>query len=88
MFQAVPQQQFPVQQSPSPPMDNMSTLPPNALVTTNAAGEQKPRKLRASCDACSRAKVKCDKVRHLPVPVSACIDPFTRSGLPAIAAVT
>lgn len=25
--------------------------------------EQKPRKLRASCDACSRAKVKCDKVR-------------------------
>ncbi|KAF2804760.1 uncharacterized protein BDZ99DRAFT_502226 [Mytilinidion resinicola] len=25
--------------------------------------ETKPRKLRASCDACSRAKVKCDKVR-------------------------
>ncbi|KAF2495999.1 hypothetical protein BU16DRAFT_560850 [Lophium mytilinum] len=25
--------------------------------------EPKPRKLRASCDACSRAKVKCDKVR-------------------------
>lgn len=23
----------------------------------------KPRKLRVSCDACSRAKVKCDKVR-------------------------
>ncbi|KAF2794400.1 hypothetical protein K505DRAFT_349312 [Melanomma pulvis-pyrius CBS 109.77] len=32
------------------------------MVTSNPA-EQKPRKLRASCDACSRAKVKCDKVR-------------------------
>ncbi|KAF2739891.1 Zn-II 2Cys6 regulatory protein [Polyplosphaeria fusca] len=41
----------------------MSTMPPNAMVTSNPAGEQKPRKLRASCDACSRAKVKCDKVR-------------------------
>lgn len=39
------------------------TLPPNTAMVTTASGEQKPRKLRASCDACSRAKVKCDKVR-------------------------
>ncbi|KAF1995849.1 Zn-II 2Cys6 regulatory protein [Amniculicola lignicola CBS 123094] len=40
----------------------MSALP-NNMVTSNPSGEAKPRKLRASCDACSRAKVKCDKVR-------------------------
>jgi hypothetical protein len=45
-------------------MTTMTTLPPqNTIVTTSPSGEQKPRKLRASCDACSRAKVKCDKVR-------------------------
>ncbi|KAF2832855.1 Zn-II 2Cys6 regulatory protein [Ophiobolus disseminans] len=33
------------------------------IMTTGPNGEQKPRKMRASCDACSRAKVKCDKVR-------------------------
>ncbi|KAF1911831.1 hypothetical protein BDU57DRAFT_460470 [Ampelomyces quisqualis] len=32
-------------------------------MNTRPNGEPKPRKMRASCDACSRAKVKCDKVR-------------------------
>ncbi|KAF1953406.1 Zn-II 2Cys6 regulatory protein [Byssothecium circinans] len=43
----------------------MTSIPPPqaAVVTTSPSGEAKPRKLRASCDACSRAKVKCDKVR-------------------------
>ncbi|KAF2748156.1 hypothetical protein M011DRAFT_494021 [Sporormia fimetaria CBS 119925] len=41
----------------------MPALPTGTVMTTNAAGERKPRKLRASCDACSRAKVRCDKVR-------------------------
>lgn len=62
MFQAVPQQ-YPPQQSPSPPIETMSAIPQNTLVTRSPTGEPKPRKLRASCDACSRAKVKCDKVR-------------------------
>jgi hypothetical protein len=51
-----PQLQHPVDQSPSP-IASMSTLPQNIVVTSNPA-EQKPRKLRASCDACSRAKVR------------------------------
>ncbi|KAJ4296679.1 hypothetical protein N0V90_006727 [Kalmusia sp. IMI 367209] len=41
----------------------MATVPPQNTMLTGPNGEQKPRKLRASCDACSRAKVKCDKVR-------------------------
>ncbi|KAF1968339.1 Zn-II 2Cys6 regulatory protein [Bimuria novae-zelandiae CBS 107.79] len=41
----------------------MATVPPQNTMLTGSNGEQKPRKLRASCDACSRAKVKCDKVR-------------------------
>jgi len=56
MFQAIPQQQYPIHQSPSP-IASMSTLPQNTMITSNPA-EQKPRKLRASCDACSRAKVR------------------------------
>ncbi|KAF2182193.1 Zn-II 2Cys6 regulatory protein [Zopfia rhizophila CBS 207.26] len=40
----------------------MSIIPPSTMITSNLT-EQRPRKLRASCDACSRAKVKCDKVR-------------------------
>jgi hypothetical protein len=62
MFHAVPHQ-YPIQLSPSPPIDRRSTIPPPAMVTSAPIGpESKPRKLRASCDACSRAKVKCDKV--------------------------
>ncbi|KAH7388766.1 hypothetical protein BKA66DRAFT_415042 [Pyrenochaeta sp. MPI-SDFR-AT-0127] len=41
----------------------MLAIPENTIMTTGPNGEQKPRKMRASCDACSRAKVKCDKVR-------------------------
>ncbi|KAF9696229.1 hypothetical protein EKO04_006018 [Ascochyta lentis] len=62
MFQTVPQIYTP-QSSPSPPTDNMLALPPNTTVPTGPNGQAKPRKMRASCDACSRAKVKCDKVR-------------------------
>ncbi|KAH7394772.1 hypothetical protein BKA66DRAFT_606440 [Pyrenochaeta sp. MPI-SDFR-AT-0127] len=61
MFQAVSQTYTP-QQSP-PPMDNMLAVPKNTIMTTDSNGDQKPRKMRASCDACSRAKVKRDKVR-------------------------
>jgi hypothetical protein len=50
------QLQHPIDQSPSP-IASMSTLPQNIKVTGNPT-EQKPRKLRASCDACSRAKVR------------------------------
>ncbi|KAF2199917.1 hypothetical protein GQ43DRAFT_449907 [Delitschia confertaspora ATCC 74209] len=39
----------------------MAHPPPVSILSSPP--EQKPRKLRASCDACSRAKVKCDKVR-------------------------
>lgn len=62
MFQAV-SHTFPPQQSPSPPMETMPTVPETTTMTTTRTGEPKPRKMRASCDACSRAKVKCDKVR-------------------------
>ncbi|KAF2866751.1 Zn-II 2Cys6 regulatory protein [Massariosphaeria phaeospora] len=41
----------------------MSSIPHSAMITSSPIIDQKPRKLRASCDACSRAKVKCDKVR-------------------------
>ncbi|KAH8727657.1 hypothetical protein GQ44DRAFT_611294 [Phaeosphaeriaceae sp. PMI808] len=41
----------------------MRPSPENIVMATGPKGEQKPRKMRASCDACSRAKVKCDKVR-------------------------
>ena len=33
------------------------------IMTTGPNGEQKPRKMRASCDACSRAKV-CQRLHH------------------------
>lgn len=60
MFQAIPQT-FTSQPSPSPPMTTMASIPPppttTTVLTTSPSGEQKPRKLRASCDACSRAKV-------------------------------
>lgn len=49
--------------SPSSLTDNMLSLPPNPAVPTGPNGLPKPRKMRASCDACSRAKVKCDKIR-------------------------
>ncbi|KAF2632156.1 hypothetical protein BU25DRAFT_358845 [Macroventuria anomochaeta] len=62
MFQTVPQIYTP-QSSPSPPTDNMLSLPLVTAVPTGPKGQPKPRKMRASCDACSRAKVKCDKVR-------------------------
>ena len=62
MFSTVPQIYTP-QSSPSPPMDNMLSLPSNTTVPNGPNGQPKPRKMRASCDACSRAKVKCDKVR-------------------------
>ncbi|KAJ8114029.1 hypothetical protein OPT61_g3992 [Boeremia exigua] len=62
MFQTVPQIYTP-QSSPSPPTDNMLSPPTNTMVPTGPNGQPKPRKMRASCDACSRAKVKCDKVR-------------------------
>ncbi|KAF1835487.1 Zn-II 2Cys6 regulatory protein [Decorospora gaudefroyi] len=44
-------------------MNSRLTVPKNSMLATGPNGEQKPRKMRASCDACSRAKVKCDKVR-------------------------
>lgn len=56
-------QTFTHQSSPSSPIDNMLSLPPNPAVPTGPNGLPKPRKMRASCDACSRAKVKCDKIR-------------------------
>lgn len=62
MFQTVPQIYTP-QSSPSPPTDNMLSVPSSTTVPTGPNGQPKPRKMRASCDACSRAKVKCDKVR-------------------------
>ncbi|KAH4986608.1 hypothetical protein HBI76_112060 [Parastagonospora nodorum] len=63
MFQAVPQS-FTSQQASSPPIDNMHSIPEaTTLMTSRPNGQPKPRKMRASCDACSRAKVKCDKVR-------------------------
>jgi hypothetical protein len=44
-------------------MDN-TILPLNpSLTASSSPAPPKPRKMRASCDACSRAKVKCDKVR-------------------------
>ncbi|KAH7394694.1 hypothetical protein BKA66DRAFT_567058 [Pyrenochaeta sp. MPI-SDFR-AT-0127] len=55
MFQAVSQTYTP-QQSP-PPMDNMLAIPENTIMTTGPNGDQKPLKTRASCDACSRAKI-------------------------------
>ena len=64
MFQAV-NPQFPLQQTSSPPIDCMSVMQPQpqkSVATSGPGSEPKPRKLRASCDACSRAKVKCDKV--------------------------
>ncbi|KAL5382784.1 hypothetical protein DPSP01_006342 [Paraphaeosphaeria sporulosa] len=39
------------------------TLPPHLRQPLQPSSEQKPRNLRAACDACSRAKVKCNKVR-------------------------
>lgn len=57
MFQAVPQT-FAHHQTPSPPMDSMLTMPETTLMTVGPNGGQKPRKMRASCDACSRAKVR------------------------------
>ncbi|KAH9865565.1 hypothetical protein J1614_009150 [Plenodomus biglobosus] len=62
MFQA-PSQTYTPHPSPSPPMDNMLAIPENTIMVTGRNGEPKPRKMRASCDACSRAKVKCDKLR-------------------------
>src|SRR5690349_4714671 len=62
MFQTVPQIYTP-QSPPSPPTDNMLSVPSSTTVPTGPNGQPKPRKMRASCDACSRAKVKCDKVR-------------------------
>ncbi|KAL6704003.1 hypothetical protein ACN47E_008854 [Coniothyrium glycines] len=61
MFQAAPQN-F-AQQLPSSPMAPMLAVPEATPTTVGPHGSQKPRKMRASCDACSRAKVKCDKVR-------------------------
>ncbi|KAJ4353312.1 uncharacterized protein N0V89_005039 [Didymosphaeria variabile] len=62
MFQAA-QQSYTSQPSSAPTINAMATVPPQSTMLTGPNGEQKPRKLRASCDACSRAKVKCDKVR-------------------------
>lgn len=62
MYSAV-QQSFTSQPSTATSIDAMATVPPQNTMLTGPNGEQKPRKLRASCDACSRAKVKCDKVR-------------------------
>jgi hypothetical protein len=53
MFQATPQM-FAPHSSPSPPRH---TVTEKRIMTTGPNGEQKPRKMRASCDACSRAKV-------------------------------
>ncbi|KAF2856086.1 Zn-II 2Cys6 regulatory protein [Plenodomus tracheiphilus IPT5] len=41
----------------------MLAVPENSIMVTGRNGEPKLRKMRASCDACSRAKVKCDKLR-------------------------
>ncbi|KAH7095816.1 hypothetical protein FB567DRAFT_432091 [Paraphoma chrysanthemicola] len=41
----------------------MQCIVETTIMTTGPNGQQKARKMRASCDACSRAKVKCDKVR-------------------------
>lgn len=64
MFQATPQTYAP-HHSPSPPTDNMLAVPESTIMVTGRNGESKPRKMRASCDACSRAKVKCDKLRPI-----------------------
>ncbi|KAF1930782.1 Zn-II 2Cys6 regulatory protein [Didymella exigua CBS 183.55] len=63
MFQAIPQIYTVPQSYSSPPTDNLLSLPPNTTVPLGPDGKPKPRKMRASCDACSHAKVKCDKVR-------------------------
>jgi len=58
MFQAVPQS-FTSQQAPSPPIDHMHSIPEAAaIMASRPNGQPKPRKMRASCDACSRAKVR------------------------------
>ncbi|KAF1944574.1 hypothetical protein EJ02DRAFT_340666 [Clathrospora elynae] len=44
-------------------MGEILAIPENTMVATGSNREPKPRKMRASCDACSRAKVKCDKIR-------------------------
>ncbi|PSN73024.1 Zn-II 2Cys6 regulatory protein [Corynespora cassiicola Philippines] len=63
MFQAVPHT-YTTTASTAPSIDAMAAMPPqNTMITSNPTDQPKPRKLRASCDACSRAKVKCDKVR-------------------------
>lgn len=55
-------------QPPSPPMDNNNTGPEITLMTTGPNGEQKPRKMRASCDACSRAKVCSVLFKNIKFP--------------------
>ncbi|KAL1792207.1 hypothetical protein ACET3X_009958 [Alternaria dauci] len=56
-------QAFPPLHSRSPPIDDMMAGHEIAIMPTSLNGVPKIRKMRASCDACSRAKVKCDKVR-------------------------
>lgn len=50
-------------QFPSSQSNTNTTLQHSTDMITKAADVHKPRKYRASCDACSRAKVRCDKVR-------------------------
>ncbi|KAJ4408833.1 hypothetical protein N0V91_003089 [Didymella pomorum] len=63
MFQTIPQIYTTPQSPPSPPTESVLSLPSSTTVPLGPDGKPKPRKMRASCDACSRAKVKCDKVR-------------------------
>jgi hypothetical protein len=45
------------------PINTEPLSPSSPLLVPHVPSEPKPRKLRASCDACSRGKVKCDKLR-------------------------
>ncbi|KAH8629479.1 hypothetical protein IG631_16736 [Alternaria alternata] len=50
-------QAFPPRQSRSPPIDDMVAGPEITIMSNGLNGVSKARKMRASCDACSRAKV-------------------------------
>lgn len=56
---------------------NMHTMQETTIMTTRPNGEQKPRKMRASCDACSRAKVLLKGCLQLAMPTNV----FVRSNV-------
>jgi hypothetical protein len=61
----VPVQTYTPNQPPLQEMEDIAIGQETAMTATALNGDHKPRKMRASCDACSRAKVRY--VVHKPV---------------------